>query len=69
MNGTAALMPHPDRLFPADPDTRAIARRLYRAVESLPIISPHGHLDAAMLAADKPLGDPTATLEIGRAHV
>src|SRR5215470_8501666 len=62
MNGTAALMPHPDRLFPADPDTRAIARRLYRAVESLPIISPHGHLDAAMLAADKPLGDPTATL-------
>jgi glucuronate isomerase len=58
----AALLPHPDRLFPADPGTRAIARRLFRAVESLPIISPHGHLDAAMLAADEPLGDPTALL-------
>jgi glucuronate isomerase len=60
MPGTAALMPHPDRLFPADPGTRAIARRLFEAVESLPIISPHGHLDAAMLAANEPLGDPTA---------
>src|SRR5215468_6982455 len=62
MTGAAALTPHPDRLFPADPGTRAIARRLFTTVESLPIISPHGHLDAAMLAADEPLGDPTALL-------
>lgn len=62
MTGTADLVLHPDRLFPADPGTRAIARRLFEAVESLPIISPHGHLDAAMLAADEPLGDPTALL-------
>lgn len=62
MTGAAALRTHPDRLFPADPGTRAIARRLFKAVESLPIISPHGHLDAAMLAADDPLGDPTALL-------
>jgi glucuronate isomerase len=62
MTGAAALIPHPDRLLPADPGTRAIARRLFEAVESLPIISPHGHLDAAMLAADEPLGDPTALL-------
>ena len=62
MTGSAALMPHPDRLFPADPGTRAIARRLFETVESLPIISPHGHLDAAMLAADEPLGDATALL-------
>jgi len=58
----AALGPHPDRLFPANPGTRAIARRLFQTVESLPIISPHGHLDAEMLAADDPLGDPTALL-------
>lgn len=36
---------HSDRLFPADPSTRAIARDLFRAVESLPIVSPHGHTD------------------------
>jgi glucuronate isomerase len=62
MTGAAAFRPHPDRLFPADPGTRVIARRLLAAVESSPIISPHGHLDAAMLAADDPLGDPTALL-------
>jgi glucuronate isomerase len=62
MTGAAAPMPHPDRLFPADPGTRAIARRLFKAVQSLPIISPHGHLDARMLAEDEPLGDPTALL-------
>jgi glucuronate isomerase len=62
MTGAEALMPHPDRLFPADPGTRAIARRLFEAVASLPIISPHGHLDARMLAADEQLGDPTALL-------
>jgi glucuronate isomerase len=62
MTGTAALVLHPDRLFPAEPATRAIAGRLFDAVSSLPIISPHGHLDARMLAADEPLGDPTALL-------
>ncbi len=36
---------HPDRLFPAEAQTRAIARRLYARVAELPIISPHGHTD------------------------
>lgn len=62
MTGDAALRLHPDRLFPADPGTRAIARRLYEAVRSLPIISPHGHLDARMLAADDLVRDPTTLL-------
>lgn len=35
----------PDRLFPADPGTRAIARSLYAGIAALPIISPHGHTD------------------------
>ena len=30
---------NPDRLFPADHDTRTIARRLYAEVAHLPIIS------------------------------
>jgi glucuronate isomerase len=45
---------HPDRLFPADPDTRAIARRLYGQVANLPIISPHGHTDPSWFAYDQP---------------
>lgn len=53
---------HPDRLFPAEPGTREIARRLYAEVEKMPIISPHGHVDPATLADDTPFPDPTALL-------
>jgi glucuronate isomerase len=41
-------------LFPADPDTRAIARGLYGEVAGLPIISPHGHTDPGWFAYDQP---------------
>ncbi len=51
---------HPDRLFPADPSTRAIARQLYETVQGLPIISPHGHTDPSWYAEDKPFPDPAA---------
>ena len=51
---------HPDRLFPADPGTRAIARQLYQTVQSLPIVSPHGHTDPSWYAEDKPFPDPAA---------
>lgn len=53
---------HPDRLLPADPQTRDIARRLLAHVEDLPIISPHGHLDPAMFTADEAFSDPTTLL-------
>ncbi len=49
---------HDDRLFPADPDTRAIARRLYATVRDLPIISPHGHTNAGWFASNEPFPDP-----------
>lgn len=49
---------HEDRLFPADPDTRGIARRLYATVRDLPIISPHGHTNAGWFATDEPFPDP-----------
>jgi glucuronate isomerase len=48
---------HPDRLFPADPRTRDIARVLYTHVKNLPIISPHGHTDPAWYALDQPFAD------------
>mgnify|MGYP001627840510 FL=1 len=38
-------MLHKDRLFPADPATRDLARELFAEVEKLPIVSPHGHTD------------------------
>jgi len=53
---------HPDRLFPADPGTRAIARRLYNSVRALPIISPHGHTDPRWFAEDAPFSDPVSLL-------
>ena len=50
-------MPRPleldsDRLFPADPGTRAIARALYATVADAPIVSPHGHTDPSWFATD-----------------
>lgn len=54
------LAPHPDRLFPADPSTRAIARDLYAGVKDLPIVSPHGHTDPAWFAGDEPFANASA---------
>jgi len=51
---------HPDRLLPADPSVRAIARRLYDAVRQLPIVSPHGHVDPRILLDDEPFPDPAS---------
>lgn len=51
------LVLHPDRLFPADPGVRTLARELYSHVRDLPIISPHGHTDPAWFAYDEPFGD------------
>ncbi|MFN9634190.1 MAG: glucuronate isomerase, partial [Erythrobacteraceae bacterium] len=52
----------PDRLLPADPGIRAIARALYREVAGLPIISPHGHTDPQWFADNQPFGNPTELL-------
>jgi len=50
----------PDRLFPADPATRSLARALYATVKDLPIVSPHGHTDPAWFADDAPFSDASA---------
>ena len=42
----------PDRLFPAEPGVRSIARELYAGIKDLPIVSPHGHTDPAWFATD-----------------
>ncbi len=51
---------HPDRLFPADPATRELARRLYATVKDLPIVSPHGHTDPQWFADDAPFANASA---------
>jgi len=56
----AALTLHPDRLLPAEPGVREIARRLYEAVRERPIVSPHGHVDPQLLLHDTPFADPTS---------
>jgi glucuronate isomerase len=57
---SASSLIHPDRLFPADPDTRAIARRLFQSVTDLPILSPHGHTEAQWFAENQPFPNPSA---------
>ena len=56
------LILHPDRLFPVDADTRAIARRLYTEIRGLPIISPHGHTDPSWFAGNEPFPNPAELL-------
>jgi len=52
----------PDRLFPADPGTRSIARGLYESVKGLPIVSPHGHTDPQWFASNEPWSNATELL-------
>jgi glucuronate isomerase len=52
------MLIHPDRLFPTEPTTRKIARTLYEQVRALPIVSPHGHTQAAWFAENRPFPDP-----------
>ena len=57
-----SIAANPDRLLPADPGTRSIARDLLQRVQDLPIISPHGHVDAAVIEHNTPFPDPAALL-------
>jgi glucuronate isomerase len=56
---TAKLTMHPDRLFPAEPSLRAVARSLYEGVKDLPIVSPHGHTDPSWYARDISFPNPS----------
>jgi glucuronate isomerase len=62
MTESTSLRLHPDRLLPADQGVRDIARRVYATVKDLPIVSPHGHVDARLLLDDEPFTDPATLL-------
>jgi glucuronate isomerase len=53
---------HDDRLFPANPALRTLARRLYSEIRSLPIVSPHGHTQAGWFSRNEPFPDPAKLL-------
>ena len=52
------MLIHEDRLFPAEPEARKIARALYAQIAKLPIVSPHGHTQAGWFARNEPFPDP-----------
>lgn len=52
----------PDRLFPAEPTVRQLARELHQLVADLPILSPHGHVPAELLLNNEPFADPASLL-------
>ncbi len=64
MKKTSSAVLHPDRFFDPDPQTRDIARLLYESVKDLPIVSPHGHVDAEIFASNRPFPDPTELIII-----
>ena len=53
---------HEDRYFDPDPAIRRNARTLYDATRALPIVSPHGHVDPAILAKNEAFTDPASLI-------
>ena len=53
---------HEDRYFDPDPTIRRNARTLYDATRALPIVSPHGHVDPAILAKNEAFSDPASLI-------
>ncbi len=49
----------PNRLFPIEKKTKDIAKNLYRSIENIPIISPHGHTDPHWFSENKPFENPS----------
>jgi glucuronate isomerase len=53
---------HEDRYFDPDPTVRRNARALYDETRALPIISPHGHVDPAILVRNEAFTDPASLI-------
>lgn len=51
-----------NRFFDPDPSVRRIARELYDETRTLPIVSPHGHVDPRILADDTPFAEPASLI-------
>ena len=58
----AELLLSDDRLFPAEPSLRAVAREIYNHIRALPIYSPHGHTNPQWFADNVLPTDPVELL-------
>jgi glucuronate isomerase len=54
--------PNEDRYFDPDQTIRRHARSLYEETRALPIVSPHGHVDPAILASNDAFVDPSSLI-------
>ncbi|MEV7623243.1 glucuronate isomerase [Actinoplanes sp. NPDC089786] len=53
-----------DLIFASGDRERDIARELHAVAAALPLICPHGHVDPALLAEDRPFPDPARLLVV-----
>ena len=60
--GDGYITLNPDRYFDPDPAVRRVARTLYEETRGLPIVSPHGHVDARLLAENTPFPEPASLI-------
>ncbi|MFL5540777.1 MAG: glucuronate isomerase [Longimicrobiaceae bacterium] len=60
LDGAEPLHLHEDRFFDPEPSVRRVARELYESVRALPLVCPHGHVDARILAEDAHFPEPAA---------
>jgi glucuronate isomerase len=56
------LVLHQDRFFDPDLQVRRIARELFEETHALPLVCPHGHVDARLLSENKPFPEPAELL-------
>lgn len=61
-SGADTLALHPDRCLDPNTTVRRIARGLYAETRALPIVSPHGHVDARLLAENAAFADPASLI-------
>ena len=54
--------PHPDRYLGCAESSLGLAREIYQRMSTFPIISPHGHVNPALLAENTRFPDPVALL-------
>ena len=59
-----SLLLHEDRFFDPDPTIRRAARALYEETRDLPLVCPHGHVEASLLAENEPFPEPTELIII-----
>jgi glucuronate isomerase len=55
---------HEDRYFDPDPSIRRAARALYQETRLLPLVCPHGHVEARLLADNERFAEPTVLILI-----